>query len=102
MPPVSIRPRWNQANDRGTLLGRVVCLPHPLANGPAVRRIHEHGVLAPILLESILVTREVFRAFGIRLRGAGIECETKLLVQRFKQPLRRGPLGRARHEMDIF
>ena len=80
---------WYQHHAHGVWLLRfVVAFLHPCGNGSAVWWIAKHFVSSPVLLQSIIFSREILRAFVVFSIGARVKREVELTIQFVKERLR--------------
>lgn len=77
---------------RPGVAGLAPAFEHPVVNRPSVRRVAEYGLSAPVLLQPVVRCRVELSALGIRRRGAGVEREAELGVERVEERLRGRPV----------
>lgn len=100
MPPPRVGASGNQTNDDRAPLGGLAGFAHPACNNPAVGWVHEDNMPAPVLCQAVLFSGEEPLALCIFRRGTWIESEMEFSIERVVQPLRRGPFGIVRGEVN--
>ena len=99
MPPGRIRSRRQEAHHRRPFPGRLVGFRHPLANLPAVRRVHPADA-PPRLLKAIDGRRIIPLALRVLWEGTHIQSEAEFSIEFVEEGLGGFPQARPRTEMD--
>ena len=98
MEPARVGARVREQDDGGAIDRGFVALSRPVAHLPAIGRIAEDRVPAPVLAKAILVLAEEQSTSRILGGGARVEGKMKLAVEFGKERTRRWPLFRAASE----
>lgn len=101
MPPPRIGAGGDQTDRNSPLLGGLESFTHPAGNDPAIGRVHEDDVVAPVLRQTIHLSGEEVLALGVFSRRAWIQGEVELGVECVVEPQWGAPFGAARREVDL-